>query len=417
MPLSATGNAIGAVTRLLQFQLQNSLQGNNIHVSIGRTEPPSNSFGNLINPRLNLFLYEIHFDEHMINVTLFENQPPPIWIVLRYLLTAFDDNGESDTIKAHEYLGMGIKSLQSLNFLSMKNSSDPALIDNPEDLKITFIESSYEFLSKIMQGSDEKYRLSISFEVRPIMIAFSKPLTNSFLVGIDYTKDINDKSKIIGKEGINLEVIPSIFAGPSITSIFPSKIESNPGSTFTILGENFDSDTIPFMNSIEIKIRSQKANEIECSFPSIDTTKDDSISAGSHPIWVIKNLKNGRKRSSNITTIDLLPTLDSAFIVDASKKTIKDENNKVISIYADIHLEGKLIMQNKNDDVIMALYQEDKIVRIIETLVPDNPDVWPKISIEFHMIDKDAVKPGKYNILLMVNGQQAQNRPIIEFNE
>src|SRR6476661_512676 len=177
MPFSSTGNAIGAVTNLLHDQLQNSLIEFNLNVSVGRIEPFSSSSSAVppTNPRLNLFLYEIHFDEYLKNTPIYEGQQPPIWLVLRYLLTAFDSYGESDNAEAHEFLGEGIRSIQNLNFNSLKNFADPALSNNPEELKVAFIESSYEFLSKLMQGSDEKYRLSVGFEIRPIMIASNQP--------------------------------------------------------------------------------------------------------------------------------------------------------------------------------------------------------------------------------------------------
>src|SRR5882724_9723375 len=145
MPLAETGRAIGAVTQLLHERLLANLVDTGIaEGSYGRPEPPVN---NVNNPRLNLFLYEIHFDEHLKNVSLDEGQPAPLWLVLRYLLTAFDESGESDTAEAHEFLGQGIRVLHDLNFFSLKVPSLAATIiealeDNPDMLKLSFDEAS-----------------------------------------------------------------------------------------------------------------------------------------------------------------------------------------------------------------------------------------------------------------------------------
>jgi hypothetical protein len=45
-----------------------------------------------------------------------------------------------------------------------------ALNDSPDMLKITFEGASTELLSKLMQGGDEKYRCSVAFQVRPVMM-------------------------------------------------------------------------------------------------------------------------------------------------------------------------------------------------------------------------------------------------------
>src|SRR5262245_25788810 len=114
MALAETGRAIGAVTQLLHDRLLANWLGIGLaDVSVGRSAPPHT---NGTRPRLNLFLYEIHFDEHLKNVALDEGQPAPLWLVLRYLLTAFDENGESDSAEAHELLGQGIRVLHDLNF-------------------------------------------------------------------------------------------------------------------------------------------------------------------------------------------------------------------------------------------------------------------------------------------------------------
>ena len=94
--------------------------------------------------------------------------------MLKYLLTAFDGDENSDSAIAHELIGRGIAALHELNFLALDAlvATDVrlALENNPEPLKLTFDETTADLLSKIMQGTDERYRLSIAFQMRPVMI-------------------------------------------------------------------------------------------------------------------------------------------------------------------------------------------------------------------------------------------------------
>ena len=103
MSLAKTSKAIGAITDAISQRL-NTRTG--INVTVGRPEPASAvPAGN----RLNLFLYEVQLDGNLRNVPLDEGQPPALWLVLKYLLTAFDSDGKtSESILAYEHLGAGI---------------------------------------------------------------------------------------------------------------------------------------------------------------------------------------------------------------------------------------------------------------------------------------------------------------------
>ena len=133
MALVDTGRAIGAVSLLLQERLSDSLT---LNVTIGRS---SDIAGN--GATVNLYLYEVRVDGHLRNVSLDEGQPAPIWLVLKYLMTAFDDAGDSDTTDAHELLGTAIRALSGLNFFGLDGLAGDivdALCDNPDRLKLSF---------------------------------------------------------------------------------------------------------------------------------------------------------------------------------------------------------------------------------------------------------------------------------------
>src|SRR5262249_55368365 len=105
MALADSNGAIGAVTRLLidHVTRRTSLNTTARHP---RAASASNS-----NPKLNLFLYESVFDAHLKNFSLTEGEPAPLWLSLRYALTAFDVDGASDTAEAHELIGHGMAAL------------------------------------------------------------------------------------------------------------------------------------------------------------------------------------------------------------------------------------------------------------------------------------------------------------------
>src|ERR687894_757265 len=184
MALGDTGKAIAATTEALRLGLHNLL-----HTSTG------------------------------LNITpLDEGQPAPLWLVLKYMLTAFDSeqNGshDSDTVKAHEFLGEGMRALLMLNYLRPPAAGFladyiKALTPNPEDLKITFDEATPELLSKLMQGSNDKYHLSVAFQVRPVLIAPPEPASYSLLVGVDYVTPPAPPT-VIGEAGIRIPLLPSL---------------------------------------------------------------------------------------------------------------------------------------------------------------------------------------------------------------
>ena len=91
MSLLDSQEAIGAVTELLRTRV--SMRLNNLAVVVGRPEAATNSTGR----KLNLFLYRIGFDGSLRNIPLDSGQQPPLWLVLHYLVTAFDENKESDS--------------------------------------------------------------------------------------------------------------------------------------------------------------------------------------------------------------------------------------------------------------------------------------------------------------------------------
>lgn len=413
MALSDTGKAIKGVTDLLKTHLEERLKPpqvpNNFNVTVGRPGESRSS------PGLNLFLYEALFDASLKNVSLAEGQQPPLWLVLKYLLTPFGSTGinggsqfDSDTLEALECLGEGVKTLQELNYLEIRTSVSDELQDNPEPLKITFNEASADLLSRLMQGSEDKYRFSMAFEVRPVMIATGEPPSHSLLVGIDYTRvpslELTEEEK-----GVHIDVIPAL--GPTIGSVSPAKFEVN--EAVTIFGTNLDQAGLSVsLGPVELGATAQQPGKLW--FKVDGSIKEGQvISAGSHPLKVVKTLAYGRIRSSNLLVAHLLPTLAAAAVNSSSLASTDHPyltGQQVVT--GDITLTGTLLGTDK-DDIIVSFYREGKMTGIVEVAAdpPSNP---LQTQLEVKLEAKHKVPEGVYNLVLLVNGRRARNSPRVE---
>ena len=394
MALVESANAIGAVTEALADRLRAKTL---LDITVGRPEPGAVF---VQAKRLNLFLYEVELDGSLKNVPLDEGQPPPLWLVLKYLLTAFEDDGKtSDTVKAFEYLGLGIRALQELSALPV--GAAPALSDNPETLSVTFDDAPTDLLSKVMQGSDEKYRVSIAFQVRPVMIATRETPSYSQLVGIDYT---TAPVTTIGEAGIHIPVLPSM--GPTITGITPSSFEL--GATVTVAGTDLHLAGLSVsLGPVVLPVTSQRPDQLRFVVRE-DIANGATISAGSHPLSVVQQLSTGRRRSSNLVVGNLLPTLITGVIAGGSLQTIANAPPPVGWKFATIDITGKLLGSINDDDSYLALFKDGATVKLFDVLADTSPAAAPQTERRLAMAARDAVAPGRYQLLYRVNGQQAR---------
>jgi Pvc16 N-terminal domain/IPT/TIG domain len=423
MPFADTGKAIGAVSKVLkdylydrvhtlQLVLSDSVSnitiGPGSDVTVGRPETLSGNGGTI--PRLNLFLYEIQFDPNLRNYELDTGQNPPLWLVLKYVLTAFDESGNSESIGAHMLLGEGVRALQSASFLQLGSTASilSTLNDNPEELKLTFDQTPPDLLSKLMQGPDDKYRCSVSFEIRPVMIVPSEPISYTLLVGINY----QEGNIIRDDKGIMVDVLPSL--GPTIDSLSPTTLEASLTSTLTLRGNDLNLSGLAVkFGTVELPITAQTPTSVACN---VNGTLLDGrlISAGSHPVSVVQVLPSGKRRSSNLLVANLLPILDS---VTVSNITRVEPANLNSNVYATLDIQGSLL-GTVEDDIFLALYRDGKTVKFFDdlTIIPTSPPLPPtplQKQLRFAMQASQAVPPGQYRVILRVNGQQAKNSPVI----
>ena len=393
MALANTGEAIGAMSAVLRDRLD--IVADN--VIVGRPD----DIGTIDTPTLNLFLYEVLFDPGLRDTPLDDGQAPPLWLVLKYLLTAFDGAGNSASIDAHNLLGQGMRALQNQSFLA-EISTFPALLDNPETLKLKFDEVSSDLISKVMQGAEDHYRCSAGFEVRPVMIAADEAPSYSLLVGIDYTED----STIRGEEGIRIPVIPSM--GPVLRRIEPETFE--PNEIITLWGDNLDLANLSvWLGPVELPVIAQSSEFLRCRVEAA-VGRESEISAGNHPLRVEQVLSTGRRRPSNMMIAGLLPVLSNDVV------SILPSEPDVIHT---LELSG-LLLGSDDDDAYIGLYQEGTTIKLLDDFVESESlpeDTIPQSLRRIRIREADNVQEGVYRVIFRVNGLQARYSPEIELRE
>lgn len=375
MALADSKQAIGAVTEALKNQLV--ARTGVTTVDVGRPEAAAASSNG---PKLNLFLYQVDVDGHLRSHTLDEGQPAPLWMVLHYLLTAFDEGKESDSINAQRLLGEGMLALHEMNFLQPTAS---ALGDNPEPLKITFDTADTTLLSKIMQGGDEKYRLAAAFQVRPIMLV--PATTPHYVLPV---KTVGPS----GDEGV--AVMPAL--GPRLLTIRPEKFAL--GAEVTITGRDVGGDIEEVqLGSFSYPVTAARDGEVRTVI-----TARPGLSAGSYPVRVMRRLRGDQKVASDTLLAHLLPTLTAA---SHGALSIKDGKR-----YGDLDLSGNLL-GSPDDNIFVGFYRNGSVALVLQgagTAAQTDMTV---------TVDSDhALSPGSYRIILRVNGEQASNAPEVDWS-
>ncbi|BCT67376.1 DUF4255 domain-containing protein [Nitrosospira sp. NRS527] len=371
MALAATNEAIGAVSEAVRSQLALRAQ---MLVTVSR---PDIAAASDEEPKLNLFLYQVEFDGHLKNYSLDEGRPAPLWLVLRYLLTAYDQTHDSDSVAAHRLLARGLANLQEINFLS---PTVPALADNPEPLKISFESADVELLSKLMQGSDEKYRISVAFQVRPVLIA------------PDVAPEYAPAVLTVGPPAVEgVTVLPTL--GPQLKQVTPSQFEVS--TTLELSGDDINTaiDSV-LLGSLVLPVTAARDGAVQTQIPAIP-----ALSAGHHVIAVARTLPSGRLMSSNPLLATLRPTLTGASV---GALTPNGPN-----LFGDITLTGQRL-GGPDDTIFVAFYRDGAVALNLEVT-----GIAAQTSLTASVDNAHALPPGTYYLILRVNGAQATHTPQI----
>lgn len=379
MPLAESRNAIGALAEHLAVELTSRTDAGT--VDIGRPEQAnSNSNG----PKLNLFLYQIEFDGHMRNTPLDVGQEPPLWLTLRYLLTAFDSTGESDSAAAQHLLGQGLLALQAM---SMQRPGAPALADNPEPIKISFENTNSEMLSSIMQVTDEKYRISAAFQARPILLARLSATGSGPLI------------RTIGPPASpGVVVLPSM--GPRLDAIAPDAFEI--GDTIELQGGDLAADSVEICYGdvcLPVPAADVANNRVTVTVPSPPTA---DLSAGTYAVTLVKLLPSGRRFSSNAALGRLRPT-----VAGASHGPLSPEGS---NLFGDLTITGDRL-GGTEDSIFVGFYRDGRVQHLFEA-----SGTAAQTSLTLSLTAAQAIPSAIYRIVLRVNGEQALVSPQVDWS-
>lgn len=449
MALIDTHTSIAAVTSWVTKRLSSttnlSVYANHPKVVL---ETLKNADGT-VKEGIGIFLYEASFDGSMKNISLHDDHPAPLWLVLKYLITAFDihsfaQNGTNEhesfisddmewadegpnTVRAHNYLGIAAAALQSMNFLeippegSMEENIRASLLANPEELKITFDEVNADLISKIIQSSNMDYCFSLGFQVRPVLIAPQEPPSPQFLVGIDYTNDLKE----IGDAGIQIDLETLPVAYPEITSVEPPLLPppapdpppgpSEPQLPFVVHGKNLNAPGLGlFLDDKTISIVEQSFDQITADFSGIEGYP---ISAGSYSLKAIQEISENKKRSSAPYTVHVLPV-----IIGYAKTTMPNPDSDEPPEVPALSING-VHLGDEGDDIVVVVYEVtlNENLEII-SIENDSPVTWEKptidtaqeqISVQASVLD-DAKS---YLIVVQVNGESSLQKPVFMWGD
>jgi hypothetical protein len=375
MALARSVEAIAAVDELLRNQL--TLRTSAATVAVGRPESAATQGEH----RLNLFLYQTDIDGHLRHQPIDQGQRPPIWLQLRYLLTAFDSAGDSDSVAAHRLLGEGLLALAELNFL---RPTVPELNDNPEPLKITFDHGDVDLLSKIMQGSEEAYRMSAAFSLRPVAIFSTEPPGYAPAV------------RTIGPPGAEgVVVLPNL--GPRLDRVVPADFEG--GDVLTLTGSGVGgTDVEVCFNDVCLTPDLATDTQVTITVPDPPAT---APGPGAQAITVVRILPSGRRFSSNAVVGRLRPTL-----VGAAAGALTPSG---LNLFGDLTLTGERL-GGPDDDIFVAFYRDGEVARMLPA-----SGIAAQNSLIVPVVEDDAIPPGSYRIILRVNAVQAANAPEVSW--
>jgi len=249
-------------------------------------------------------------------------------------------------------------------------------------LKITFDSAGSELLSKIMQGTDEKYRVSVAFQVRPVMIIPTVP--PRYALPVKYVGAPGDEGVL---------VLPTL--GPKLEAIRPNKFVV--GDEITLIGLDIGTGIEEIrLGDTAFPVVAAKPGEIKAVI-SIDTT----LSAGSYPVRAVRHLPGDKHFSSNALLGHLLPTFE-----DFSVNLTNDGGN----VSGVLTITGNRLGE-PDDSIFVAFYRNGEVALMLEV-----EGSAAQTTLTITVDGNDALPEGDYYIILRVNGEQATNAPKVDWS-
>jgi hypothetical protein len=377
--VTSSSEAIGATSELLRSRLSTAL--NNLPVSIARPEASAGG-----SRSLNLFLYSVTLDPHLRNEPIDRGQVPPLWLTLHYLLTAYDEFGDSDSEAAHRLLGQGMAMLQGLNYLRPP-SGNLALAKNPEPLKLSFDDAGVDLLSKLMQGSDEKYRVSAAVQVRPVMVALDASPAQAPLV------------KTIGPPASpGIVVLPSL--GARLFEIEPRRFAA--GANVTVRGTGLVDYNEVQLGAHVLPFTAGTEGEGTFTVPAAAV-----ITADGYGLCLARTLPSGRKITSDALLAELMPTVVAVALNGALTQTPAPVPTDPPLRHGRFRVTGTQL-GGEAESVFASLFRNGTAHGLFEADTGST-----MTQLDFTVSPDAPLPPGDYAVVVRVNGQQAMQSPLL----
>ncbi len=243
-----------------------------------------------------------------------------------------------------------------------------------------------------MQGPDDKYRCSIAFQIRPVLVARPvAPTSGLQLVGIDYVTGTK-----IGLAGVQNAVLPSL--GPRIDDAAPALVEQ--GDTLTLTGNGLNAPSVAVsFGPAQLAVTMQQSTQLRAVVAPLDPNK---ISAGNIAVSVTQTLSTGVVLSSSVVNVGLRPT-----ILGMTLGTLTAVSGTNPNVFGTIGLTG-VLLGTEHDYVEFALLQDGVAAILLDAHDPAFTLPADQSAQQFAIPKEGAVPPGVYFAVMRVNGQQAK---------
>jgi Pvc16 N-terminal domain len=267
--------------------------------------------------RLNLFLYRITENGNLKN----QEPPgrghpgtpghPPLYLNLHYLLTAYgstDDNGFLNESRAHLVLGSAMRVLHdhaeltgrlvTVRAPSGEPVVDPALLEQPEPVRLTLEPLTLDDLTKVWTALALPYRLSAAYEARVAHIQSRRPLRVTRPVGEPPAAGPRVHVTTLRNPRITKMHVHRQDAATGVESPFPY---ARIGDTLILRGHDLDgADTRVRLGGLSIPVAAPTGQRVEVVVP-------DTELPGGIPVLEERRLQPGPVAASVLVGFPGLP--------------------------------------------------------------------------------------------------------------
>ncbi|WP_178134091.1 DUF4255 domain-containing protein [Vineibacter terrae] len=151
-----------AIWQLLDRELRRVVPGVKVNAC-----PPDRVRQEAGGRQINLFLFEIAEDAHL-RAAAREALPAPLALSLRYLLSVYGDDGDRADLSAHQVLSEAMRVLHENAVLPVGATGTDAAATPP--LHIVLQPMSLDEMSKLWGSWNSPYRLSVVYDVSPVLL-------------------------------------------------------------------------------------------------------------------------------------------------------------------------------------------------------------------------------------------------------